>query len=489
MKHRHSENPWVPKNAMLMSLPPEWPEPLLAEIRSSIERSGEKIVVLDDDPTGTQTVHGINILTSWPVDALRKEIDKSESPVFFILTNSRSLPLVEAQALNLEIGRNLAAAARQSGKRIVVISRSDSTLRGHFPGEVEALSQALENVFDAWFIIPSFFEGGRITIGDIHYVIQDEWLVPVAETEFAQDAAFGFRTSNLQKWVEEKSGGQIQARSVESIPLEGLRQKGPVWVCERLLKLEDRAICIVNAVGSRDLEVFSLGLLMAEERGKRFLNRTAASFVSARSGIQSHPILDPKEILLENEAGGLTLVGSYISATTRQIRALQGLPDLCCFEMKVEALLDKNRCEAEIGRLIKITDKYLSKRLDVVLYTSRQLITGKDAESSLQVGRRVSDGIVAIVQNLSTRPRYILVKGGITSSDVVTRALGVRRALVLGQILPGVPVWKLGTESKYPQLPYIVFPGNVGGPSALAKLINLLKVKLHAGKSAEKLIS
>jgi uncharacterized protein YgbK (DUF1537 family) len=53
--------------------------------------------------------------------------------------------------------------------------------------------------------------------------------------------------------------------------------------------------------------------------------------------------------------------------------------------------------------------------------------------------------------------------------------LGVKRAMVLGQILPGIPVWELGPETKFPGLPYVVFPGNVGGPDALKEVVRKLK--------------
>ena len=102
-------------------------------------------------------------------------------------------------------------------------------------------------------------------------------------------------------------------------------------------------------------------------------------------------------------------------------------------------------------------------------------MTGTDPESNLSIGSRVSDALIAILGLISTRPRYLIAKGGITSSDVATKGLGVKRALILGQILPGVPVWQLGPESKYPGMPYIVFPGNVGGPGALAEAVNILK--------------
>jgi uncharacterized protein YgbK (DUF1537 family) len=111
----------------------------------------------------------------------------------------------------------------------------------------------------------------------------------------------------------------------------------------------------------------------------------------------------------------------------------------------------------------------------VVIATSRELITSLDAASSLDIGARISAALVEVVQRLKVRPRYLIAKGGITSSDLATRALGVKRAMVLGQILPGVPVWELGAESKFPGLPYIVFPGNVGGREALKEAVEKIK--------------
>jgi uncharacterized protein YgbK (DUF1537 family) len=81
------------------------------------------------------------------------------------------------------------------------------------------------------------------------------------------------------------------------------------------------------------------------------------------------------------------------------------------------------------------------------------------------------------VESITTRPRYILAKGGITSSDVATLGLHVKRAMVLGQTLPGVPVWHLGTESRFPGLVYIVFPGNVGDENSLVEIYQSLSYK------------
>src|SRR5688572_7720550 len=96
---------------LLNSLPPVWPDDPQAAIAAALQAQQEKVVVLDDDPTGTQTVHGVPVLTDWSVPTLRTELENTLQ-VCFLLTNSRSLPLAEAQALNTAIGRNLQAATQ-----------------------------------------------------------------------------------------------------------------------------------------------------------------------------------------------------------------------------------------------------------------------------------------------------------------------------------------------------------------------------------------
>ena len=285
MEHNSIRN-----DELLNTLPPEWPEDLLPKIQYQIKATGRKIVVLDDDPTGTQTVHNIPVLTEWPVELLKVEL-KNDSPAFYLLTNSRALPPAEAQALNARIGRNLVQAAQQASRDFVVVSRSDSTLRGHFPGEVESLAEALGQSFDGWItlVVPYFLEGGRYTINDIHYVAEGEWLTPAGQTEFARDKAFGYKSSNLREWVAEKMDGRVPAQAVASISIDDIRSGGPEQVTKKLIDLPKRSICVVNAVTYRDLEVFVHGLLAAEAQGRRFLYRTAASFVrnSPRSASSS----------------------------------------------------------------------------------------------------------------------------------------------------------------------------------------------------------
>ena len=464
----------INKEDLFRQLPPEWPEDLLPLIREQVGASRRKIVVLDDDPTGTQTVHHIPVLTDWPVEALQAEL-LNDFPAFYILTNSRSLTLPLARSLNTEIGRNLVEAGRRADRPYVVVSRSDSTLRGHFPGEVETLAFSLGQKFDGWIVIPFFLEGGRYTVGDTHYVDEGGRLVPSAETEFARDSVFGYRSSNLCDWVEEKTGGAVRSKDVLPISIEDVRMGGPDAITGRLMTLKRSRVCVVNAAGYRDVEVFVKGLLDAEAQGRRFLYRSAASFVRVRAGISPRPLLSSSDLDMPGQGGGLTLVGSHVPKTSRQLQKLLALPQTAGIEMNVERILNQDRRQVEIDRVSRSAQALLQSDKDAVIYTSRSLVTAGDAEGDLSINRRVSEALITTLSRIPAKPRYIIAKGGITASDVATKGLNVRRALVLGQILPGVPVWRLGTESRHAGIPYIVFPGNVGGDDALVKTIEALR--------------
>ena len=455
-------------------MPPEWPQDLRPAIQQQIKADGRKVVVLDDDPTGTQTVHGLPVLTEWSVDRLAAELQNNLT-AFYILTNSRSLTLPDAQKINAEIGQNLTAAAAQAQRGFAVISRSDSTLRGHFPGEVAALSEALDQTFDGWIINPFFLEGGRYTVNDVHYADEGGMLVPAAQTEFARDRAFGYSTSNLRDWVAEKTGGRIAATDVAAVSIADLRSRGPESVTALLMTLHDGQCCAVNAAGYRDLEVFVLGLLDAEARGKHFLFRTAASFVQVRAGISPRPLLTQTDLKLPPVGGGLIVVGSYVPRSTEQVNRLLSTTDISRVEINVSDLLDDRLRDGQIKRGVKKTEQALQQGNDVVMFTGRQPVTGRDSKSDIQIGQKISQGLIGIVQRIQSAPRYILAKGGITASDIATRALNVKRAMVLGQILPGVPVWHIGAESRFAGMAYIVFPGNVGDAASLVEVVQQLK--------------
>ena len=462
------------KSATFAALPPVWPHDVLPANATASAAAGRTLVVLDDDPTGTQTVRDIAVVTTWDVATLTAELTATPA-CFYILTNSRSLTPAATRALHVELATNLHAASAATRRPVVVASRSDSTLRGHYPLETDTLAEIL-GPFDVTFLTPYFEAGGRYTLNDIHYVAERDHLVPAAETPFARDAAFGYRSSHLPSYVEEKTVGRTRAANVATISIDLLRAGGPLAIAEKIRALPRGSVCIVNAAAPRDIEVFAAATLAAESAGSRLLYRTAAGFVAARIGQSpQHALLAPTAFRLPNAHGGLTLVGSYVPKTTAQLTALLATPDLSAIELSVEDLLDETQRGPALASAIGAMNAALSAGRDTVVYTSRQLITSTDAAASLAIGRRVSDALVYLVQHLAVTPRYLIAKGGITSSDTATLGLGVRRALVLGQALPGVPVWKLGPEAKFPGLGYVVFPGNVGADSALAELIGKLR--------------
>jgi uncharacterized protein YgbK (DUF1537 family) len=447
---------------------------LESAVRAAVEQSGRKVVAFDDDPTGVQAVHDIAVLASWSEQELVAELLEPKS-LFFVLTNSRSLPVDAASALNREITTAFVKASSLTGVQFAIASRSDSTLRGHFPAETDAIAEVLGGV-DGVLICPAFFEGGRYTIDDVHYLRQGDKFVPVSETEFARDATFGYRNANLAAWVEEKTAGAISESRVASLSLADIRRRGPDWICSRLMDVRNGQPVVVNATGYADLHKVVLGLLKAEAVGKRFIYRTGASFVRARAGLGARPLLTRSELLGENApqfVPGVVVVGSHVQRSGEQLERLLRLPRTVGIEVNVAGLLrsDKQR-QSIVGSAQLHTADALASDFTPVIFTSRKVESVGD---QLAISRAVSSALVDIVSCIDGLPGFIIGKGGITSSDIGTKALGARRAVVLGQIRPGVPVWRLGPEASFPGLPYIVFPGNVGAAETLAEIVSELR--------------
>ena len=222
------------------------------------EEMEKKIIVLDDDPTGCQTVHGINVYTSWSVNSLNDAFLETNR-VFYILTNSRSLAPPQTENLHREIIHNIIKVSKEHECDFDIISRSDSTLRGHYPLETDIIREELEEhgkAFNGEFIIPFFKEGGRITEGDVHYIEQGESKLPAGESEYAKDATFGYKSSNLKEWIEEKTQGTYPAEKVKSITLEMLRSYKLDVIIDLILKSKNDQKYVVNATKYSDLELF-----------------------------------------------------------------------------------------------------------------------------------------------------------------------------------------------------------------------------------------
>ncbi|KAK7540882.1 uncharacterized protein J3D65DRAFT_616809 [Phyllosticta citribraziliensis] len=473
----------LPLHETLAALPRAHPGDLRAQTRQFLSSNAASIpllIALDDDPTGTQTCHDIPVLTVWDVPTLRAEFAATRAGSgFFILTNSRALHAEDARSLVTEICLNLKAASDATGKPFEVVLRGDSTLRGHFPDECDVVEEVLGEA-DAWVLAPFFLQGGRYTIGDVHYVAEGETLLPAGETPFAKDATFGYKSSDLKDWVEEKSKGVIKKDRVVGLGLEDIRVGGPARVEELLNNFPKGSVVVVNAAAEEDMDVVVLGLLAAAAKGKRFLFRTAAAFVSARLGISPIPPITAEQLHLSREAGGLIIAGSYVPKTTAQLEALvsKSGKKLATVELDVEKLLASPESAGEaIAGALATAEREIAHRQDVLVMTSRKLITGDDAKKSLDIGSVVADALVKFMQQVKIRPRYVIAKGGITSSDMATKGLNMKKATIVGQAAPGVPLWRCDEETcKYPGLPYVVFPGNVGSADTLFEVVDRWRV-------------
>lgn len=462
----------LPYRETIDKLPPPWKENLLPAIREAFARANSTLIVMDDDPTGCQTVHDIPILTAWPVEALRAEFERN--PAFFILTNSRSLPAREAIELNREVARSIAKAASLTARRFMVISRSDSTLRGHFRAEIETLTAEFGWGNAVKLSIPAFFEGGRFTIDDIHYVKEGDVLVPAAETPYAKDPSFGFASSNLKDYIREKTGGAVTREDVCSIKLEGIRRGGPGAVAAKLTGCRDGSFCVVNACERSDMDVVALAVYGAMEQGKRFLFRTAAAIIPALIGLAPRPLLGAGDFASPQNGCGLIVVGSFVPMSSRQLAHLLKHADVHGVELRVGRLFSGDE-RGEIEGVMNEANRSIGQNRDTVIYTSRDLVTGTTAEESIRIQADVAGALIEIVRGIQAAPRYVLAKGGITSHDIAAKALGVQRAVVMGQIIPGVPVWRLGEGSRFPGMSYIVFPGNVGTETSMTDVVQALR--------------
>lgn len=421
-----------------------------------------KIIVLDDDPTGSQTVHGCLLLTRWDVDALKEALSDA-APLFFVLTNTRGMSAERATEVTREVCRNLKIALTGTGINPVLVSRSDSTLRGHYPVETDVIAAEL-GPFDAHFLVPAFFEGGRVTRDSIHYLKVNGVDVPVHETEFARDSVFGYRHSYLPDYVEEKTGARISAGEVERFLLAEIRH----GVLDRLLALEGNRCGVVDAENYDDLARFTADVRVAAGQGKRFLFRSAASLVKALADLPPQPVAaEAMSRFTRNHRPGAVVVGSHVDKSSRQLARLLEETGVMGVEVNVRRIL------AERDTVLKDTLTHISAAYEAgktaVVYTSRGEVQFPDQESRLAFGEAVSALLMDVIRNLPQELGFLIGKGGITSNDMLSTGLALRAARVLGQVAPGVSVVRCPADHpRFPDMPVVIFPGNVGDDDTLA---------------------
>jgi uncharacterized protein YgbK (DUF1537 family) len=424
--------------------------------------AGRTAVVLDDDATGSQAVRDVAVVTLAGAGDLVEPLRDSEAG-FFLLTNSRALSAAAAGQLAFDLGRRLRDAVRSTGGAISLLSRSDSTLRGHFPIEVDELAAGFGMQAPRILLAPFFGEGGRITRDDVHLLRRGGTETPVAETAFAADPVFGYRSSNLLDWVREKAPGRPVAR----VSLAALRESGGGAVTEAIFASPPGGVTVVNATEEQDIELAALGALRAELDGIEVIARVAASYARARLGQPVQPLLDafPAPGL-----PGLIVVGSHVPTSTAPLERLLAEPPFAIepIEVDVDRVLPASTArDSVIAAASERVDAALGTGTTPVLFTTRRVRRGTSRDDDLDIAAAVSRALVEIVRAVRARPAWLLAKGGITSTDIAVHALDVASATVVGQLAPGVSLWRCAEPSRFPGLPYIVFPGNVGEPDSL----------------------
>lgn len=433
------------------------------------------IVVLDDDPTGSQTVHSCLLLTRWDPETLKLGL-QDRSPIRFILTNTRALPPAKAAEVTRSVCGALKEVMGELGwERALFVSRSDSTLRGHYPLETDVMAAEL-GPFDAHFLVPAFFEGGRITRNSVHYLRVGERWIPVHETEFARDAVFGYHHSYLPDYVQEKTQGRIRAEQVVRLTLEQIR----AGCLERLLRLEGNVCCVVDGETQADLDRFAQDVWAALEQGKRFLFRSAASLLTALAQLPPQPV-PPEEMgqFVRSDRPGVVIVGSHVQKTSQQLACLLQEPGIQGIEVEVRRLLEAGKEAELLPAILEQVHRAYGQGLTPVVYTSREEVgfDGANPEARLAFGQRVSRLLMAIVQGLPEGIGYLISKGGITSNNILSVGLNLPAVRLLGQIYPGISmVLTPADHPRFPNLPVVLFPGNVGEADTLV----LIHRRLHS---------
>lgn len=398
-----------------------------------------KMVVLDDDPTGIQTVHGCLLITQWDEQSVRLGFEDAE-PFFYILTNTRAMTREDAEQVTREAMEMVIKVNQDYGYRLIIVSRSDSCLRGHFPLETDVMRQSLVQhgytVAPKTPFCPAFIEAGRVTIDGVHYMKDGNRLIPVSETEFARDNVFAYHTSVLRDYIKEKGANPDDYE-------------------------------IVNAQGYDELRAFAEHLTSdIIPQTSSIVIRSSSSLPKAISGIADIPLLNRN--ILKHQGVGCFVVGSHVKKTTQQLENLLQAEGTCAIEVDVQRILDDAPLlmSETLDTIQQVVDNYLTP----VIYTSRQEIRLDDANQRQHLGQQVSDFLVDIVYRLPFTPSYLVGKGGITSHDILTKGLGIKSARVLGQVINSVPC--VMTE----KFPYIIFPGNVGSEQSLREVYEKLKM-------------
>lgn len=437
-------------------------------------RAPPKIVVFDDDPTGSQTVHSCPLLLRWEQPALEEAL-RDPSPLLFLLTDTRALPPEQVAGRLREICRALEAARQEVGlKDWLLVSRGDSTLRGHFPLELEAIAAEL-GPFDGTVLVPAFLEGGRTTV-DGRHLLHGE---PVHATAFARDRLFGYSSSFLPDWVEEKTGGRVIAAAVQRIGLAELEraaagEEGARALAQTLLALRGGPFVVADATGPEHLEVLAAAVWAAREAGARLSIQSAAGLIQALANLPPQP-LDALGLaaLRRGPAPGAVLLGSHVPLADAQLEALLAEPGCGGVELPVDRVLSHLRdgrapADGLAAELLGAMQSLRRQGRTPVLFTSRGERSCANGTERRALGKALAVLMARIIAALPQDLSYLICKGGITTQILLNEGLAVGMVRLEGQLLPGLSLVRLpAVHPRFPRLPVLTFPGNLGEAATL----------------------
>lgn len=447
---------------------------LQPRIATELKRRRIRMVVIDDDPTGIQTVHGCLLLTHFTPELVEAALD-DEAPFFYLLVNSRAMTEEEACRVVREAVEAVLAANRSRGYNLIFVSRSDSTLRGHFPAEnrtiTEVLNEAGLTPLLPTLFCPAFFEAGRMTIEGIHYMAQGEELIPVHETEFARDNVFAYHHSDLKEYVIEKGRGTIAANKVQENYLRAIRALDAEEIARQLPALDYYDYLCFDALSYEDLRKLALAVILQfdpEKSHQTVVIRSSSSLPKALSGIAEQGYVS----VAKAGAKGVVIVGSHVKKSTEQLNALLQIEGVAGIEIDVERILNDDTTQQ--AELLAEAERRYHEGLTPVFYTSRREVRCDDKAKRQALGTKISRFLVDLVRSLPFRPDFLVSKGGITSHDILTHSLEVRIARVAGQAAAGIPTIHT-TEGPFADLLYVIFPGNVGAVETLGEVVKQLR--------------
>lgn len=410
-------------------------------------------VVLDDDPTGTQSASAVQVLLDWDDAAIAAALRAGGA--VYLQTNSRALTEDAAVDLAQAIQGQIRAVSQELGQPVLVVLRGDSTLRGHVFAESDVFAAGRAPIL----FVPAFPDGGRTTLARVHRARIDGVDVPVGETEFARDPVFGYRSSDLVSWTRE-----VGQRRALPVLLDDLRASRGQAVADALAAAGPGELVVPDVLTDADIDLVHAGLLAALAAGHEVVVRAAAPLASRCAGCASTGYL-PRPLQPARE-GILIVCGSHTAAATAQLDRLAvwaGLdPILIGADEALADPLAAGRVAAE-----QALDQLASCGM-AILGTAR---VRRPEDDTLAHGARMMDALIAAAAPITPRVGTVVTKGGITSAEVARRCFVARTAHVRGQLAPGISVWDLPVGGSGLQ---VIVPGNVGGVETLTDVVAAL---------------